>query len=148
MRKKGRNFRYISRNIEKGLEKFLRDCGNRDSLEIALSQHTTVVEMFQRVSLSWRTRSRPFRRIAIPFFFLSFTFPRSSSRPAFSLLFPPPPSLSLSSSVAIIFFAGYYHGQLFQRSVQRKLPPANRDSEEIPSASETFLMFLSPSSVN
>lgn len=147
MRKKGRNFRYISRNIEKGLEKFLRDCGNRDSLEIALSQHTTVVEMFQRVSLSWRTRSRPFRRIAIPFFFCPLLFLARLPGPL-SLSFFLPPPLSLSSSVAIIFFAGYYHGQLFQRSVQRKLPPANRDSEEIPSASETFLMFLSPSSVN
>lgn len=91
--------------------------------------------------LPWRTREVAHSVVSQSPFFSSPSLPPYLP-PQFSLA-----RLLRSPSVAIIFFAGYYRGQLFQRSV-RKLFPANRDSEEIPLASETFLMFLSLSSVN
>ena len=76
--------------------------------------------------LPWRTREVAHSVVSQFLFFLLFFL--------FFFSFPLCPIFSArlrrgSLSVAIIFFAGYHRGQLFQRSV-RKLFPANRDSEE------------------
>lgn len=110
------------------------NCGNRDSLEIALSQCTTVAEMFQRVSLLADSKSRPFRRIVIPF--LCFTFLRSSS---LGLL--PPLSLShflsrelsffSSDTTTANFFRGLYGNSFRRTETPKKFPPLPRDVSNV-----------------